>query len=159
MTATSKDGQTASETISYTVRRPAAVRITATHPAPLRPGCAVETGRDERELTAITADATCRHLRLTLTGVIRAGGKPATATGTITVTYKVKLPRGPAAGRARAHVHHGRWRINLALPGVNLDPLPPSYLINVHYSGDHNLQPATTTRRIRLETERAGLHP
>jgi hypothetical protein len=45
------------------------------------------------------------------------------------------------------------------LPGVNLDPVPPSYRITVYYSGDHNLQPATTTRRIRLESERAGLHP
>jgi hypothetical protein len=42
------------------------------------------------------------------------------------------------------------------VPGINRDPLPPTYLITIHYSGDHNLQPATTTRRIRLEVERAG---
>jgi hypothetical protein len=45
----------------------------------------------------------------------------------------------------------------MVLPGVNLDPRPPSYVITVRYSGDHNLQPATSKRRIRLESERAGL--
>ena len=47
----------------------------------------------------------------------------------------------------------------MVLPGINLDPVPPSYLITVHYSGDKTYQQATANRRIRLESERAGLHP
>ncbi len=112
---------------------PTRVRIARLRPTPLRHGCAVESGRDERELTAISADATCRQLRLSLSGTIQTAGRLAsTATGTIHVTYKVTLPLGPAAGGARARVKHGRWRISLSLPGVNLDPVPPLYRITVH---------------------------
>ena len=136
------------------------VRISAMHAAPLRPGCAVEVGRDERELVALSADATCRHLRLTLHGTIQTGGHRAPcAGGTVTVSYKVKLPRGRASGSDRAIVQNGRWRISLVLPGVNLDPTPPNYLITVHYSGDRTIKQASTSRRVRLESERAGLHP
>ena len=168
-TATSKDGLSASKTVSYAVQAPAPppppaprsrarVRIGALHPAPLGRGCAVETGGDEHELTALSADATCRHLRLTLRGSIRTGGKlAASAGGTVTLTYKVSLPGPRATGRAHATVGHGRWRISLILPGVNLDPLPPSYLLTIHYSGDPTLRPASTSRRIRLESEPAGL--
>ena len=160
VTATSKDGLSASKTVSYAVlrRARAEVRIAALRPAPLGRGCAVETGGQERELTAMSADATCRHLRLTLRGSIQRGGKLAAGSGgTVMLTYKVTLPRGRAAGRARARISHGRWRIALILPGVNLDPLPPRYLITIHYSGDLNLQPVSTSRRLRLESEPAGL--
>ena len=68
----------------------------------------------------------------------------------------VKLARGPAERSARGTVSHGRWRISLVLPGVNLDPSPPSYLITVHYKGNNTTQQAITTRRIRIECERAG---
>ena len=157
VTARSRDGLSASRTVSYTVRSPARVRIGALRAAPLRPGCAVELGGSERQLTALSADATCRRLRLTLEGTIQTGVKrAASAGGTITVSYQVTLPRGRATGRARAKVDRGRWRISLILPGVNLDPIPPSYLINVHYSGDHNFDQAGSSRRVRLESERAG---
>jgi virginiamycin B lyase len=160
VTARSKDGLSASQTVSYTVRSPARVRIAALHAAPLRPGCAVELGRDEREITAASADATCRQLRLTLAGTIQTGEKrAASAGGTITISYQVTLPRGRATGRARARVDHGRWRIALILPAVNLDPIPPSYLITVRYRGDNNFDQAGSSRRVRLESERAGLHP
>lgn len=93
-----------------------------------------------------------------MSGTIQTKGRLAfTATGTIHVTYKVRLPLGPAVGGARARVKHGRWRISLVLPGVNLDPVPPLYLITVHYSGDHTHGQASARRRIRLESERAGL--
>jgi hypothetical protein len=160
VTAHSKDGQSASKTVSYTVLAPAAARarIGSLRAAPLRRGCAVETGSDEREIIAVSADATCRHLRLTLSGTIQTGGKfAASAGGTIRVSYKVKLPLGTASGAKRATVTRGRWRISLVLPGVNLDPVAPSYLITVHYDGDWTLGQATTSRRIRLESERAGL--
>jgi hypothetical protein len=38
-----------------------------------------------------------------------------------------------------------------------LDPVPPSYLITVHYGGDWTTGQATTSRQIRLESERVGL--
>ncbi len=166
VTATSKDGLSASRTVAYTVSAPAPVlaparvRISSMRAFPLRHGCAVETGRDEREITAVSADATCRHLRLKLQGTIQRGGKRASsAGGTIRMSYTVRLPRGTATGSARAKVNHGHWQIAMVLPGVNLDPVPPSYLITIRYSGDQNLQPARASRRIRLESERAGLHP
>ncbi len=154
--ARSRDGLIASETVTYTVLAPARVLISDMDPSPLRHGCVVETDERARELIAISADATCRHLRLRLHGTIRTRvGHASSAGGTITVTYKVKLPYGPATGSVRARVNHSRWRISIVLPGVNLDPLPPIYLIAIHYSGDRDLQPATITRRIRLESERA----
>ena len=166
VTATSKDGLSASRTVAYTVSAPAPVlaparvRISSMRAFPLRHGCAVETGRDEREITAVSADATCRHLRLKLQGTIQRGGKRASsAGGTIRMSYTVRLPRGTVTGSARAKVNHGHWQIAMVLPGVNLDPVPPSYLITIRYSGDQNLQPARASRRIRLESERAGLHP
>jgi CSLREA domain-containing protein len=153
-TATSRDA---------TFKTPALRASTVTavlHAAPLRRGCAVETGRDELEITALGADATCRHLRLTLHGTIQTGGKLArSASGTIRVSFTVTLPDGRATGSARTGVNHGRWRTSLVAPGINLDPLPPRYLITIRYSGDHALQPASTSRRIRLESERAGLSP
>ncbi|MBV9685310.1 MAG: hypothetical protein JO046_26185 [Solirubrobacterales bacterium] len=118
----------------------------------------MEVGRDEREITAISADATCRHLRLKLQGTIETGGNRAeSAGGTIQVSYKVDLPRGTATGRARAKVNQGRWKISIVLPGVNLDPVPPGYKITFQYTGDNKTEPATTSRRIRLESERANL--
>jgi hypothetical protein len=160
VTAISKDGLTASKTVTYTVLAPARVLITSLRPSPLRRGCAVESGTDEREITAVVADATCRHLRLTVQGLIETGGKLArSAGGSVQVSFNVKLPLGPARGGARATVMDGRWRISLVLPGVNLDPLPPSYQITAHYGGDATTEQAITKRRIRLESERAGLNP
>ena len=159
VTATSHDGQSVSKMVNYTVLGPGAarVRIASLRAAPLRRGCVIERGRHEREIRAISAALTCRHMRLTLTGTIRAGGKlAASAGGTIRVSYKVKLPRGTQSARKRSTVTHGRWRISLILPGVDLDPVPPSYLIKVHYSGDQTIRQANTSRRIRLESERAG---
>ncbi len=157
VTARSRDGLSASRTVSYTVRSPARVRIGTLRAAPLRRGCAVELGRDEREITAVSADAACRQLRITFAGTIQTGDKrAASADGTITVSYQVTLPRGRATGRARARVDRGRWRISLILPGVNLDPIPPSYLITVRFSGDDNFDQAGSSRRVRLESERAG---
>jgi CSLREA domain-containing protein len=153
-TATSRDA---------TFKTPALRADTVTavlHAAPLRRGCAVEAGRDELEITALGADATCRHLRLTLHGTIQTGGKLArSASGSIRVSFAVTLPDGRATGSARTRVNHGRWRASLVAPGVNLDPLPPRYLITIRYSGDNSFQPARTSRRIRLESERAGLGP
>ncbi|MBV8927640.1 MAG: beta-propeller fold lactonase family protein, partial [Mycobacteriaceae bacterium] len=137
-TATSKDGLSASKTVTYTVLAPAParVRITSMRAFPLRDGCVVEVGRDEREITAISADATCRHLRLKLQGTIQTGGtRASSASGTIQVSYKVNLPRGTASGSARAIVNQGRWKVSIVLPGVNLDPVPPSYKITFQYSG------------------------
>ncbi|MBV9680593.1 MAG: beta-propeller fold lactonase family protein, partial [Solirubrobacterales bacterium] len=56
-TAASKNGLSASKTVTYTVLAPARVRITSMRAFPLRQGCGVEVGRDEREITAISADA------------------------------------------------------------------------------------------------------
>ncbi len=136
---------------------PATLRITRLRATPLRRGCETETGPDERESTAQVAAATCRHLSLTLAGTIQSAGKVApAATGTIRVTVRVKLPRGPATRTARGAAHHGHWKIAVILPALNLDPTPPSYLITVRYGGNSTTQSATTTRRIRLESERAG---
>jgi hypothetical protein len=163
VTARSKDAQSASRTVSYTVHTvllASRVRISGIHASPLRHGCAVETGRDEREITALSADAACRHQRLGLRGTIqRAGHLASAAAGAITVSYKVRLPRRLASGTARTTINRGGWHISLVLPAVNLDPLPPSYLITVHYSGDRRTHRATASRRIRLESERAGLQP
>jgi Bacterial Ig-like domain (group 3) len=157
--ATSVDGLTATATIRYMVlapppvRMPARVRITRLRATPLRHGCATETGTDEHEITA--ADATCRHFRLSLRGTIQSDGKlNATAAGAVQINVSVKLPRGPTHGTARGTVSDGRWRVSLVLPGVNLDPVPPLYLITVRYDGDSTTQPATANRRIRIESER-----
>jgi hypothetical protein len=107
----------------------------------------------------VIADATCRHFRLTAQGTIESNGKlSATAGGAVQMKVSVKLPRGPAARSARGSVSHGRWRISRVLPGVNLDPVPPIYVITVHYKGDTTTHQATTTRRIRIESEPSGLN-
>jgi hypothetical protein len=163
VTATSKDGQTAQASITYTVlakavRRRAEVRITRLRATPLGHRCVTEIGRGEREITAVIADARCRHFRLTLAGMITVSGRlAANARGSVRVSVSVKLPRGAAGASARGTVRQGRWQISLVLPGVNLDPLPPLYLITVRYDGDSATQPATTQRRVRLESESAGL--
>ncbi len=163
VTATSKDGLSARASITYTVlapavRHPSTVRITRLRAAPLSRGCATETGRNEQEITAVIADATCRRFRLTLAGTIKRGAASTqVASGSVRLSVKVNLPRGPATASARGTVIRGRWRISLVLPGVNLDPVPPQYLITVRYGGDTATQPASTQRRVRLESERAGL--
>ena len=160
VTATSSDGQRASATVSYTVLspRPSAVRITGLRATPLRRACVTEIGTGEREITAVIADATCRRLRLTLTGSIDVAGKLARgARGTVTVSVRVGLPAGLARRTAKGRVTDGRWQISLLLPGVDLDPVPPSYLITVRYGGDNTLGAGTAERHIRLESERVGL--
>jgi DNA-binding beta-propeller fold protein YncE len=136
----------------------ARVRIIRVHARPLAPGCATETGRDERETGAVTADSTCRHLRLTLSGTITLGGRIAhTARGRVTVTVTATLPYGRVRRAGQGRVIGGRWRISIVLPGVNLDPVPPLYVITVRYHGDHSLGQASAKRHIRVESERAGL--
>ena len=160
VTARSMDGLSASTNITYTVIAAARVQISGLLASPLRHGCAVETGSDEREITAIGADATCRHLRLVMRGTIEADGKlRRSAGGTVRVSFQLKLPSGRAAGTARANVNGGHWRVSLTLPGVNLDPVAPRYLLTARYSGDQTTAPATAERQIRLEIERAGLNP
>ena len=111
---------------------PARVRISAMHAAPLKPGCAVERGRDEREITAVSADATCRHLRLALNGTIQTGGKlAASAGGTITESY-----RGQAAARAgeRRRPRQGQPRPLAGLPGpARREPRPTSAPLPDHH--------------------------
>ena len=134
------------------------VRITRLRATPLRPGCVTETGSDERALTAFPTDASCRHLRLTLDGVIELHGAIGRAAGgTVSARVSVRLPLGPAIRTAHARVPRGRWHISLILPGVNLDPVPPSYLITVKYGGAGAVGQATIQRRVRLESEPAGL--
>ncbi|MBV8989280.1 MAG: hypothetical protein JO372_12050 [Solirubrobacterales bacterium] len=134
------------------------VRITRLRATPLRPGCVTETGSDERALTAFPTDASCRHLRLTLDGVIELHGAIGRAAGgTVSARVSVRLPLGPAIRTAHARVLRGRWHISLILPGVNLDPVPPSYLITVKYGGAGAVGQATIQRRVRLESEPAGL--
>jgi hypothetical protein len=166
VTARSKDGLSASETVSYRVLAPERVRIAipaglaGTRAAPIGRGCAVEEGTDERELTAVAADTVCRQLRLTVRGTIMAGGKRAgSAGGTIRLSYAVGLPLGRAHGSSRTAVHDGRWQISLVVPAVNLDPLAPEYVITIHYSGDATHSQNTTSRHVRLESERADLTP
>jgi YVTN family beta-propeller protein len=145
---------------SYRLRISAAtrVRIARLHATPLRPGCVVETGTDQREITAPTAGATCRRLRLSVSGTIQTAGRLASsAAGTVRLSYAVRFPGGLASGTSHATVHHGRWRISLILPAINLDPLPPLYVITVQYNDDRTHQPASAHDRIRLEGERAGL--
>jgi hypothetical protein len=69
----------------------------------------------------------------------------------------VAVPRGPSHGTATGTVTHGHWHVSVILPGVNLDPVPPSYQIVVRYSGDSSHGPATAERRIRIESEPVGL--
>lgn len=104
------------------------------------------------------ADATCRHFRLTANGIIEVGGKLVrTARGTVTAGIRVRLPGGPAHAAARVTAAGGRWRFSLVVPGVNLDPVPPSYLIVVHYGGGNSGGAVSAERRIRIESEPAGL--
>jgi hypothetical protein len=134
----------------------ARVAVTSIRATSLSAGCVTETGVREREARAVTADAVCQHFRLTVNGAIRVDGTLARAArGRVTIT--VRLPRGRAARTARGFVAVGRWRVSLVLPGVNLDPLPPTYRITIRYHGDDEIGPAGAERRIAVESERAGL--
>ena len=135
------------------------MRISGVRATPLRHGCVTETGTSERQITAVIAAAGCGHFRLTLQGTIESGGRPnATATGAVEVKVSLRLPGRPALSKtARGQVSHGHWRLSLVLPGVNLDPLPPRYLIIVHYPGDSSTEPASDQRRIRIESEPPSL--
>jgi hypothetical protein len=150
-------GTTAGQCGGHAVRSAASLRITRVRATPLRRGCVTETGRDEREITARAADATCRHFRLTVAGTINARGNPtSTVTGAVQVKVSADLPAGRVQRTARRKVHRGHWQVSLILPGVNLDPLAPMYLIAVHYGGDPSTAQADSTRRVRIESERAG---
>jgi hypothetical protein len=117
-----------------------------------------EIGTTEQEDIAVTAEATCRHFRLTLDGTIELEGKrPRTTSGTAILNVNVRLPCGPPHARASGIVADGRWHISRALPAANLDPVPPSYRIVIRYCGDTTVSPATAERRVRIESERAGL--
>jgi adhesin/invasin len=136
----------------------AAVAITKIRATPVSPGCTTETGTKERAARAGAADATCRHFRLTLRGAIRVGGRLAgAANGRLTVTVTAMLARGATIRATQGSVTRGGWRVSLILSGVNLDPLPPRYLIVVRYHGDDTLGQASAARHIRVESERAGL--
>ncbi len=84
------------------------------------------------------------------------GNRTSAVTGAVQVKVDAHLPAGRAKRTARTMVRHGRWRVSLVVPGVNLDPLPPMYLITAHYGGDRSTAQASRTRRVRIESERAG---
>ena len=139
-------------------RKTAAVAITRIRATPVSPGCATETGTKERKARAGATDATCGRFRLTVRGAIRVGGRLApAASGRLTVTVTAMLPRGETMRAAQGSVTRGGWRVSLILPGVNLDPLPPRYLIIVRYHGDNTTRQASAARHIRVESERAAL--
>jgi hypothetical protein len=151
-------GTTAGVCRAQVTRSPARLRITRVRAIPLRRGCATETRQDEREITARAADATCRHFRLTVMGTISArGNRTSTVAGAVQVTVDANLPRGRTKRNAHTKVRHGHWRVSLVVPGVNHDRLPPMYQITAHYDGDRSTAQASRTRRIRIESERAGL--
>jgi hypothetical protein len=169
LTVTARNGVSPNATQRFVliVQTRATVLISGLRATPLRRGCVTETGTGEHDaialiasaITGVIADATCRHFRLTAQGTIKSNGKlSAAAGGAVQMKVSVKLPRGPAARSASGSVSHGRWRISRVLPGVNLDPVPPTYVITVHYKGDTTTRQATTTRRIRIESERSGLN-
>ena len=138
-------------------RKAAAVTITRIRATPISPGCATETGTKEHEIRAGVADTTCRQFRLTVRGAIRVGGRLApAASGRLTVTVTAMLPRGETMRAAQGSVARGGWRVSLILPGVNLDPPPPRYVIIVRYHGDDTIEPASAERHIRVESERAA---
>jgi hypothetical protein len=140
------------------VSTPAGVKIVGLRASPLGKGCVTEVGTSEREANAVIADATCRHFRLTVNGIIEVGGRLVpTARGTVIGSIRVKLPGGPANATTRVMVAGGRWRFSLVVPGVNLDPVPPSYLIVVHFGGANSEGPVSAERRICIESEPAGL--
>lgn len=140
------------------VSTPAGIRITGLRATPLEHGCATEIGTSEGEVTAAIADATCRHFRLTINGIIEVRRKlERSARGTVTGSVRVKLPRGVAHAAAHATFAGGRWRFSLVVSGANLDPESPSYLIVVHYGGANSRGPVSAERRIRIESEPAGL--
>ena len=72
LTVTAHNGVSPNATQSFVLivraraRARARVRISGLRATPLRHGCVTETGTREREITAITSDATCRHFLLTL---------------------------------------------------------------------------------------------
>jgi hypothetical protein len=91
-------------------------------------------------------------------GAIRVGGRLApAASGGLSVTVTAMLSRGETMRAVQGSVTSGSWRVSLILPGVNLDPLPPRYLITVRYHGDNTIRPAGAARHIRVESERAAL--
>ncbi|MBV8947491.1 MAG: beta-propeller fold lactonase family protein, partial [Solirubrobacterales bacterium] len=141
-----------------TVRARPRVTISHIHARPLARGCVTEIGRDEREIRAVTAEATCRQLRLTLSGTITIGRRSApTAGGRLTITVTATLPNGQVKRGGQVRVRGGRWQISIVLPALNLDPVPPRYSITIRYHGDLTLAPASAERQVRMESERAGL--
>jgi CSLREA domain-containing protein len=162
LVAVSSSGQraTSRDATFRTPRRATRVRISAPRASALSPGCVVAAGAGEREIPGLAAEATRRRMRLTLRGTIQTRGRRArSAGGTVRVSFTVNLPDGRARGTARARVRGGRWETSLVAPGVNLDPLPPRYLITVRYSGTRTLQAARTRRRVRLGIECASQIP
>jgi hypothetical protein len=158
VTARSKDGLSTSRTTTYRVLAVTQIHVTRLHPTSLGHGCVVREATAEGALRAQDA-ASCNQLRLSLSGVIEAGGKlAASATGTIQVSFAVTLRHRHRSGSARGSVGDGRWQVTLLLPAIDPNPPLPSYLITAHYSGDQDDEPATTSRHIRLESERSRPH-
>jgi hypothetical protein len=147
-----------STVVSTPVRSASAgITITGLRATPLRQGCVTEIDTSERDVNAVIADATCRHFRLTVNGTIEVGGRLArTGRGEVTGSIMVKLLGRPVHAAARTTAAAGRWRFSLVVPGINLDPVPPSYLIVVEYGGANSWGPVTAERRIRVESEPAG---
>ena len=127
VTAVSKDGQSTTTVVHYTVLALALVRIASVRAIPLRHGCATETGTDEREITAITADSTCRQFRLTLAGTITLAGESRAHRAR---HDHAERPRetagGPAHGAARGALTRGHWRTFWSFPASTWTRYRPS---------------------------------
>jgi hypothetical protein len=157
VTATSKDGQTHTVTVAYTViakprphRHRAGIRIGRTEVSPARTGCAVERGHDGDQIVAVAARPGCDRARLLLHGAIAPE-----ATGTVRISWYATLGGRRVSGRVLARIVHGRWRARLTVPGIDVDPRPPLYTITVSYGGKTTIKPGSATTRIRFEVEQA----
>jgi hypothetical protein len=159
VTAVSKDGQSTSKTVSYTVTaaaiRPATARLHLT-----RITARALQGRCKSELhlasTATASPSRCDRGQLTFTGSVdsRANGQ------TISITLTARISGRTRVIHKHAHVAHGHYRLIVSVPGRQTHDLEnrrdtggDRWSYTISYNGNKSLKASRITGHLTLEVE------
>jgi hypothetical protein len=144
-TATTTSTATVAKAAVTSKRARAHLHITSEVARATQKGCGVEQAS-----SASAASATCAGT-ITVKGTINKKAR-----GKVHVKITFDLGGGVQTRAGTARIHHGHWKVTIAVTGINRDPNEPIYTIKARYKGSKKVKPGHARASTRVELEAAS---